>query len=93
CRICSAVYNIRYLKPKVDGICDKCGGPLYQRQDDKPEVIKRRIQVYQEQTSPLLQHYKEKKVPFVISSITALETKPETVVEKMIEELEKLNLA
>jgi adenylate kinase len=93
CRICGAVYNVRYLKPKVDGICDKCGGPLYQRQDDKPEVIKRRIQVYQEQTSPILQHYKEKKVPLVISSITALETKPETVVEKMIEELKKLNLA
>jgi adenylate kinase len=93
CRICGAVYNVRYLKPKVDGICDKCGGPLYQRQDDKPEVIKRRIQVYQEQTSPILQHYKEKKVPLVISSITALETKPETVVEKMIKELKKLNLA
>jgi adenylate kinase len=93
CRICGAIYNVRYLKPKVDGICDKCGGPLYQRQDDKPEVIKRRIQVYQEQTSPILQHYKEKKVPLVISSITALETKPETVVEKMIEELKKLNLA
>jgi adenylate kinase len=93
CRICGAIYNVRYLKPKVDGICDKCGGPLYQRQDDKPEVIKRRIQVYQEQTSPILQHYKEKKVPLVISSITALETKPETVVEKMIKELKKLNLA
>jgi adenylate kinase len=93
CRICGAVYNIRFLKPKVEGVCDKCGGPLYQRSDDKPEVIKRRIQVYQEQTSPILQHYKEKNVPFVISSITALETKPETVVEKMIEELKKLNLA
>lgn len=93
CRICGAVYNIRFLKPKADGVCDKCGGSLYQRSDDKPEVIKRRIQVYQEQTSPILQHYKEKKVPFVISSITALETKPETVVEQMIEELKKLNLA
>jgi adenylate kinase len=93
CRICSAVYNIRYLKPKVEGICDRCGGSLYQRQDDKPEVIKRRIQVYQEQTSPILQHYKEKKIPFVISKITALETKPETVVEQIIEELRKLKLA
>jgi adenylate kinase len=92
CRICGTVYNVRYLKPKVDGVCDKCGGSLYQRSDDKPEIIKRRIQVYQEQTSPILQHYKEKKVPFVISSITALETKPETVVEKMIEELKKTEL-
>jgi adenylate kinase len=93
CRNCGAVYNIRFLKPKVKGVCDKCGGELYQRSDDKPDVIKKRIQVYQEQTSPILQHYKEKKVPFIISSITALDTKPETVVEKMIEELQKLNLA
>lgn len=93
CRNCGAVYNIRFLKPKVKGVCDKCGGELYQRSDDKPDVIKKRIQVYQEQTSPILQHYKEKKVPFIISSITALDTKPEPVVEKMIEELQKLNLA
>jgi adenylate kinase len=92
CRNCGAVYNIRFLKPKVDGICDKCGGPLYQRSDDKPAVIKRRIQVYQEQTSPILQHYKEKNMPFVVSSIKALETPPEAIVEEIIKELKKLNL-
>ena len=92
CRNCGAVYNIRFLKPKVDGICDKCGGPLYQRSDDKPAVIKRRIQVYQEQTSPILQYYKEKNVPFVVSSIKALETPPEAIVEEIIKELKKLNL-
>ena len=93
CRNCGAVYNIRYLKPKVDGVCDKCGGPLYQRSDDNPEVIKKRIQVYQEQTSPILQHYKEKNVPFIVSSITDLETKPETVIEEIMKELKKLKLA
>ena len=93
CKSCGAVYNIRFLKPKVDGFCDKCGGPLYQRSDDTPEVIGRRLQVYQEQTSPLLKHYKEKKVPFVVSSITDLDTPPETVVEKIIDELKKLHLA
>jgi adenylate kinase len=93
CRNCGAVYNIRYLKPKVDDVCDKCGGPLYQRSDDNPEVIKKRIQVYQELTSPLLRHYKEKKVPFVVSSITDLETKPETVIEEILKELKKLKLA
>jgi adenylate kinase len=92
CRNCGAVYNIRFLKPKVEGVCDKCGGSLYQRSDDKPEVIKRRIQVYQEQTSPILQHYKEKNVPFVVSSIKALETPPETIVEEIIRELKRLNL-
>jgi adenylate kinase len=93
CKNCGAVYNIRFLKPKVEGVCDKCGGTLYQRPDDTPEVIKRRLQVYQEQTSPLLQYYKEKNVPFIVSSITTLDTPPETVIEKMIEELKKLNLA
>jgi adenylate kinase len=93
CKSCGAVYNIRFLKSKVEGVCDKCGGQLYQRSDDTPEVIKRRLQVYQEQTSPLLQHYKEKNVPFIVSSITALDTPPETVVETMIAELKKLKLA
>jgi adenylate kinase len=91
CKSCGAVYNVRFLKPKVEGVCDKCGGSLYQRSDDTPEVIKRRLQVYQEQTSPLLQHYKEKNVPFIVSSITALDTPPETVVEKILAELKKLN--
>ena len=93
CKNCGEVYNVRFLKPKVDDICDKCGGPLYQRSDDKPEVIKRRIQVYQKQTSPILQHYKEKNIPFIVSSITALDTLPETVVETMIKELKKIDLA
>ncbi len=93
CKNCSAVYNIRFLKPEVEGVCDKCGGALYQRSDDQPDVIKRRIVVYQEQTSPLLQHYKKKNIPFIISSITALDTPPETIVEEMLKELKKLNLA
>ena len=93
CKSCGAVYNVRFLKPEVEGVCDKCGGSLYQRSDDTPEVIKRRLQVYQEQTSPLLQHYKEKNVPFIISSIKALDTSPETVTETMLAELKKLNLA
>ena len=93
CKSCGAVYNIRFLKPKVDGVCDKCSGSLYQRSDDTPEVIKRRLQVYQEQTSPLLQHYKEKNVSFIVSSITEIDTPPETVVETMLKELKKLNLA
>ena len=54
CRNCGTVYNIRFLKPKVEGVCDKCGGPLYQRSDDNPEVIKKRLQVYQEQTKTTL---------------------------------------
>ena len=93
CRNCGTVYNVRFLKPKVEGICDKCGGTLYQRSDDNPEVIKKRLQVYQEQTRPLLEYFKEKKVPFVASSTTTLDTPPELIVDKIIAELKKLKLA
>jgi adenylate kinase len=93
CRNCGTVYNVRYLKPKVEGVCNKCGGPLYQRSDDNPEVIKKRLQVYQEQTKPLVEFFKEKRIPFVVSSTTALDQQPEPIVEKMIAELKKLKLA
>jgi adenylate kinase len=93
CKNCGAVYNTRFLKPKVDMICDKCGGPLYQRPDDNPEVIKKRIEVYNEQTRPILQFFREKTASFIVASADALETPPETVVEKIIEDLKKLNLA
>jgi len=93
CRNCGTVYNILYLKPKVEGVCDKCGGSLYQRSDDNPEVIKKRLQVYQEQTKPLLEYFKAKKIPFVTSSTTTLDAQPEPIVDKMIVELKKLKLA
>jgi adenylate kinase len=93
CKNCGAVYNIRFLKPKVENACDKCGGPLYQRSDDNPEVIKKRIQVYEEQTKPILQFFKERTVPFVMANCDALDMPPETVVETILKELRKLKLA
>jgi adenylate kinase len=92
CKNCGTVYNTRFLKPKVEGICDKCGGTLYQRSDDTPEVIKNRLQVYQAQANPLLDFYKAKQVSFIISKTTSLETPPEDMVDKMIADLKKLNL-
>ena len=92
CKNCGTVYNTRFLKPKVEGICDKCGGTLYQRSDDTPEVIKNRLQVYQAQANPLLEFYKAKHVSFIISKATALETPPEDMVDEMIADLKKLNL-
>ena len=93
CRNCGTVYNIRFLKPKVENTCDKCGGPLYQRSDDNLEVIKQRLQVYQEQTKPLLEFFKAKKVPFVVSKAVTLEQPPEPVVDQMIAELREENLS
>ena len=60
CKVCGANYNVLTLKPKVEGICDKCGGELYQRDDDKQESILHRMDVYREQTEPLIHFYKEK---------------------------------
>jgi adenylate kinase len=93
CKNCGEVYNIRYLKPKRDMICDKCGGPLYQRPDDTPEVIKKRIEVYEQQTRPLLQYYKEKDVPFIEFKCEKLETPPEVAVEEILKGLKKFKLA
>jgi adenylate kinase len=93
CKKCGEVYNIRYLKPKVDMICDKCGGPLYQRSDDTAEVIKERIQVYERQTQPLLQYFGEKNVPFVEFKCEKLDMPPEVGVEEMLKGLEKLGMA
>jgi len=93
CKNCGEVYNIRYLKPKKDMTCDKCGGPLYQRPDDTPEVIKKRIEVYEQQTQPILQYYKEKGVPFTEVKCEKLETPPEVMVEEILKGLKKLGLA
>jgi adenylate kinase len=93
CKNCGAVYNTRFLKPKAEGVCDKCGGPLYQRSDDNPEVIKKRIEVYEEQTKPILELFKAKHAPFVEANCEALDTPPDKVVEVILSELKKLKLA
>ncbi len=93
CRNCGTVYNIRFLKSKVEGVCDKCGGQLYQRSDDNPEVIKKRLDVYKQQTIPLLEYYRKKQVPFIVSEAKSLESPPEIMVDAMLTELEKRNLA
>jgi adenylate kinase len=68
CRKCQAIFHIKNIPTKVEGICDKCGGEVYQRDDDKPEAIKHRLKVYQEQTSPLIEYYKNKKLLKVIDA-------------------------
>lgn len=62
CRNCGAMYHVLFDPPKVEGICDKCGGPLYQREDDKEEVIRERLRVYRKDTEPLVTYYENKGV-------------------------------
>ncbi|MEM2947121.1 MAG: nucleoside monophosphate kinase [Candidatus Bathyarchaeia archaeon] len=93
CKNCGAIYNLLFLKPKNDMICDKCGGPLYQRSDDTAEVIKKRIEVYEKQTQPLLKFYREKSVPFVEVECEKLETPPDIIVQEILKGLEELRLS
>jgi adenylate kinase len=57
CPACGAVYHIDTLKSKVEGVCDKCGGKLVQRTDDKPDVVKQRLQTYHQQTAAVVGYY------------------------------------
>lgn len=58
CRSCGKPYHVDFFPPKVPGVCDVCGGEVYQRDDDREETVKNRFRVYQEQTAPLTEYYK-----------------------------------
>lgn len=62
CRECGLAYHVEFNKSKTPGKCDKCGGELYQRDDDKEETVSRRIEVYLNETAPLINYYSEKGV-------------------------------
>ncbi len=57
CKNCGKIYNLTFSPPKRPGVCDECGGELYQRKDDQEETIRSRLKVYKEQTSPLIDYY------------------------------------
>lgn len=59
CSSCGAIYNTVSMPPAKDGVCDKCGGKVIQRDDDKESVIRDRLRVFHEQTAPLIDHYKK----------------------------------
>jgi adenylate kinase len=62
CKSCGQMYNIYFTPPKKNGVCDKCGGELYQRDDDKEETIRKRLEVYEAQTAPVIGYYREKGI-------------------------------
>lgn len=67
CLHCGANYHIRYSPPKEDGSCDRCGGELYQREDDREETIWKRLKVYLEQTKEIVVYYQKKELLFNVS--------------------------
>lgn len=73
CVACGATYHIVHIPTKVDGVCDKCGADLILRDDDKPETVKNRLNVYHEQTQPLIDYYTAKNVLHEVDGTKAME--------------------
>ena len=69
CLKCGATYHTEFAAPKKEGICDKCGSELVLRDDDKPETVQKRLEVYHEQTHPLIDYYKKKGVLHAIDGM------------------------
>ena len=82
CKDCGESYHISRLGDKTD--CARCGGELYQRKDDNPETVQRRLRVYNAQTSPLIEYYTKKGILFNVVGNTT----PEDVFEKVSEKLD-----
>lgn len=73
CKKCQQMYNVYFSPAKKDGVCDKCGGELFQRDDDKEATIKKRLDVYEAQTAPLIDYYKKKGMLKSISGTGSIE--------------------
>jgi adenylate kinase len=73
CRQCGAIYNANARPPKVAGVCDECGGEVYQRDDDKPEVQEKRINVYVAQTAPLIEYYQSRGMMTLIDGLQSMD--------------------
>lgn len=73
CKACGATFHVINKVPKVEGVCDKCGGELYQRNDDKIETVSSRLDVYAAQTAPLIEYYQSKGIMSSIDGSRSME--------------------
>ncbi|MFN6991894.1 MAG: adenylate kinase [Fervidobacterium sp.] len=73
CSKCGKVYNVITLPPKVEGICDDCGSPIIQRDDDKEEIVRSRYRVYIEKTTPLIEYYRNQNKLFTLDGRKSIE--------------------
>ena len=81
CLKCGATYHTEFAAPKKEGICDKSGSELVLRDDDKPETVQKRLEVYHEQTHPLIDYYKKKGVLHAIDGTLSMETVFKNIVD------------
>jgi adenylate kinase len=82
CEDCGAIYNVKSMPTKVEGVCDKCGGKVVQRDDETEEAISNRLDVYQEKTAPLVGYYKNEDMLLTVNA-----TSSEAVVSAIQEKL------
>ena len=87
CKECGKIYHVKNIPPKEEGKCDSCGSELFQRDDDKPDVIKTRLETYREKTKPLIGYYEEKGLLKVVDANGNVEENMKNV-EKIVEEVE-----
>ncbi len=73
CRNCGAIYHVENMPPRKEGVCDRCGGELYIRDDDRIESIRNRLRVYREQTAPLVEYYRRRRLLHDIDSAKSVE--------------------
>ena len=83
CEKCKAVFHLTERPPKAEGICDRCGGALYQREDDRPESIKVRMEAYERSTAPLVEFYQRLGLLLPVSATGS----PEAICERTLEAL------
>ncbi|TDA27581.1 MAG: adenylate kinase [Archaeoglobi archaeon] len=86
CRKCGAIYHLIYDPPKRPGICDKCGGELYQRDDDREEVVRQRFAVYRKSTQPLIDYYRKRGVLYEVDGtkdIVSVKSEILSILEKL----------
>ena len=81
CVACGATYHIVHIPTKVEGICDRCGEALILRDDDKPETVKKRLDVYHEQPQPLIDYYTKKNVLKSVDGTQDMETVFQSIVD------------
>ena len=86
CKECGATYHLVFKKPAVKGVCDKCSGELYQRADDTLESVKRRLEIYETKTKPLLDYYDKKGILYNINGMQTFD-KVYTDIELVLRDL------
>ncbi|MBR9683844.1 nucleoside monophosphate kinase [Candidatus Woesearchaeota archaeon] len=86
CSKCETPFHIKFMMPKKPGVCDKCGGKLVQRSDEKPAIVKERFKIYHQQSLPVVKHYQKKKILQIVDASGA----PEEVYDNIKEAINSL---